>query len=133
MAECRSWLVKARGDLRMARIAREVDPPLLDQALYHAQQAAEKAMKGFLTFHDRHFRKTPNLVEIGEACTTIDPSLDDLFRRAAVLTEYGWKYRYPGEPEDPTIDETNEAIALADAVLQAVLERLPAEGGIPDS
>ncbi|MCK6485824.1 MAG: HEPN domain-containing protein [Phycisphaerae bacterium] len=127
MAETRAWLAKARGDLRMARIARDAHPPLLDQAVYHAQQSAEKAMKGFLTFHNRPFRKTHNLVEIGGGCTAIDATLDTLFGRAAVLTEYGWRYRYPGEPDEPTLDETEEAIQLADAVLSAVMERLPEE------
>jgi len=48
VAETRSWLVKADSDLRAADVLRSTRPPLLDDALYHYQQSAEKAPKGFL-------------------------------------------------------------------------------------
>ena len=38
-------------------------------------------MKGFLTWHDRPFRKTHNLVEVGEACATVDATLEAQGRR----------------------------------------------------
>jgi hypothetical protein len=31
--------------------------------------------------------------------------------RAVPLTEYAWKFRYPGEPSEPSADETDEALA----------------------
>jgi hypothetical protein len=34
---------------------------------FHAQQAAEKALKAFLAFHDEPFRKTHGIEEIGRA------------------------------------------------------------------
>ena len=84
--EVRAWLVKAGRDLRMARLAQAAKPPMRDQSVYHAQQAAEKAMKGFLSWHDRPFRKTHNLIEIGEPCAAIDASLESLLRRAVAPT-----------------------------------------------
>lgn len=48
----RSWLVKAKRDLLSAEQLAGADFPLLDTAAYHCQQAAEKAIKGFLLFHD---------------------------------------------------------------------------------
>ena len=42
-------------------------PPLPREALYHCQQAAEKALKGFLAFHDHPFRRTHDLRELGES------------------------------------------------------------------
>jgi HEPN domain-containing protein len=125
IAEVSAWLSKAASDLRIARLGNSAKPPLNDQAVYHAHQAAEKAMKGFLAWNDKPFRKTHNLVEIGEACVAVDPSLEDLFRRAATLTEYGWKFRYPGELCDPPAEEAAAAIALSEDVVRAVLDRLP--------
>jgi HEPN domain-containing protein len=81
-----------------------------------------KALKGFLTWHDQPFRKTHNLVEIGEQCVTIDTTLEDLARRAARLTEYAWKFRYPGEPAEPPVEEAQEALACAREVYEAVLQ-----------
>ena len=72
---------------------------------FHAQQLAEKALKGLLTWYDQPSRKTHNLVEIGQQCGAIDATLEDLTCRAARLTEYAWKFRYPGEPAEPPVEE----------------------------
>jgi hypothetical protein len=46
-------------------------------------------------------------------------------RRVAPLTEYAWKFRYPGDPEEATPEEAASAYAAAREVLDAVLGRLP--------
>ena len=43
------------------------------------------------------------------------------------LTEYAWKYRYPGEMEEASQGEAEEGLALARQVYDAILARLPAE------
>ena len=47
-ADTLSWFEKARKDLRCAQIDLAADPPAPEDALYHCQQAAEKALKGLL-------------------------------------------------------------------------------------
>ena len=84
-------------------------------------------MKAFLAWHDRAFRKTHNLEEIGEACLSIDSSLKAIVDRAVPLTEYAWRFRYPGEAEAPTQAEAEEALEIARAAYRALLDRLPAE------
>jgi HEPN domain len=42
----------------------EGQEPYLDTAVYHCQQAAEKALKAFLTARDIAFEKTHNLVAL---------------------------------------------------------------------
>lgn len=127
VAETREWFAKAALDLRAAEFEFTAAPPLTADIAFHAQQLAEKALKGFLTWHDQPFRKTHNLVEIGQQCVAIDATLEGLTRRAATLTEYAWKFRYPGEPAEPSVVEAQEALALAREVYDAVLSRLPAE------
>ena len=46
--ETRAWLHKASEDLRAADLELTADPPLVMDIVFHAQQASEKAMKGFL-------------------------------------------------------------------------------------
>jgi HEPN domain-containing protein len=53
----RSWIIKAQHDLASARVLAASDPPLLDTAIYHCQQAAEKAVKGYLVFCDHAFER----------------------------------------------------------------------------
>jgi HEPN domain-containing protein len=57
-AETRAWIQKSRSDLRAAEADLAATPPVLDDVAFHAQQAAEKAMKAFLTWHRLTFRKT---------------------------------------------------------------------------
>jgi HEPN domain-containing protein len=127
VAETRGWLDRAMEDLAVARHVLFTDPPFIGAALFHAQQAAEKATKAFLTWHARPFRKTHDLAELGERCAAVDPSLEPILRRAAPLTEYAWRFRYPGAPVRPTRREADDAVELAAGVLGAIVARLPAE------
>jgi len=126
VAEAKAWLAKASEDLRAAKVELAADPPLLGHTVFHAQQAAEKAMKGFLTWHQTAFRKTHNLIEVGGACHAIDSTLEPVLRRAAMLTDYAWKYRYPGEPFQPTKNDAKSALRLSREVYEAIVSRLPA-------
>lgn len=127
VAETRAWVTYAYEDLRAGQHDLAASPPLLEDAVFHAQQAAEKALKGFLTWHDRPFRKTHDLAVLGGQCVELDSTLDSLLRRAAPLTEYAWKFRYPGGREKPASEEVRAALTLAQEVVDAVGSRLPAE------
>lgn len=127
IAETRSWLVKAAQDLGAAAHEFRAEPPFLADIVFHAQQATEKSLKGFLTWHNTPFRKTHLLEELGEQCLGIDPTLRPLVDKAVPLTKYAWKFRYPGEPEEPTRQEAEDALALAHEVYDVILSRLPEE------
>jgi HEPN domain-containing protein len=127
VAETRAWFAKASNDLRAAEALTATSPPLFDEAVFHCQQAAEKALKGFLAWNGRTFRKTHNLEEIGEQCLAIDPSLRGVIDQAVPLSEYAWKFRYPGEPSQPGPDEVAEALAVARGVFEAAVSRLPVD------
>ena len=93
VAETRSWLAKAASDLRAGNHDLTSEPPLTGDSVFHAQQAAEKSMKGFLAWHDQPFRKTHDLAELGRQCAGVDASLEPLLRRAESLTVYAWIFR----------------------------------------
>jgi HEPN domain-containing protein len=100
-------------------------PPLAGDAVFHCQQAVEKAFKAFLTWHDHPCRKTHNLEELGEACLRFDESLRPLVDRAVPLTEYAWRFRYPGDPGEPSLVEVGDALAVAREAYEQVVARLP--------
>ena len=52
-AEAAAWLARARIDLRAARADLDASPPITSDALFHCQQAVEKALKGFLAAKER--------------------------------------------------------------------------------
>ena len=125
--DTRGGLRRVAADLRGADVDLAAAPPLIGDAVFHCQQAAEKALKAFLAWHDVPFRKTHDLAEIGEQCVRQDRSLEPLCRSAEGLTTFAWIFRYPGEPEEPPVEDAVGALALARDVYHAVLSRLPEE------
>jgi hypothetical protein len=87
VAEAKAWFKKAAADLRAAEHAVLAQPPLFEDLLFHWQQTAEKALKGFLVWHSKPFRKTHSLEEIGELCLAIDPTLKPVIDPLAPLTQ----------------------------------------------
>ena len=126
--DARAWLRKAELDLRAA--AHELSAPeegLWGDMMFHAQQAAEKAMKALLAWHDLPFRKTHNLEELGRQCVVLDATLRTVVDQAVPLTEFAWRYRYPGESDEPEREEARQALAAARDVYDAILTRVPPE------
>lgn len=127
LADTRGWLQRAAADLRGAEIDLAARPPLLGDAAFHCQQAVEKALKAFLAWHDVPFRKTHDLGELAHQCLAIDRSLEELCRRAQDLTPFAWIFRYPGDVEEPPVEDVAGAAALAREVYEAIVARLPGE------
>ena len=60
----RDWLTRASHDLGAARALSSLEHPLLDVAIYHCQQAAEKTVKGWLQLQDDRFAKTHDVADL---------------------------------------------------------------------
>jgi HEPN domain-containing protein len=130
--DVRAWLRKAFLDLRAAEHdVSEAEATLWADVVFHAQQAAEKSLKALLAWHDVPFRKTHNLEELGGECLRLDGTLQAVVARAVPLTEYAWKFRYPGEPDEPSREEAAQALRIARDVFEAVATRLPADARPP--
>ena len=124
-----AWLTKAELDLRAADLERgSPEAGLWGDVAFHAQQAAEKALKAFLTWHDQPFRKTHSIEVLGQACTAIEPELRQVVDAAVPLSEYAWKYRYPGDSGDPPREEAEDAVVAARTLVLMVKALL---GSIP--
>ncbi len=118
----RGWFLKAESDLNTARHMAESDGPY-DTACFHAQQAAEKYLKGLLALQGEPFPRTHNLEELqhlGEALPAWPLAGLDLTQ----LSSYAVEVRYDFEfwPDRQT---TREAITLASEVRKLVLASAP--------
>jgi HEPN domain-containing protein len=122
--EVSAWMARARQDLRAAEVDLRAEPPLLGDAAFHCQQAAEKALKALLARHGRPFRKTHDIGELALACLEYESSLEPLLRQGAPLTEYAWRFRYPGEIFEPERTEVDEALGIASGIVDEVAGRL---------
>ena len=127
VAETRDWLAKAREDLDAAERLLVGDLPLTSQAAFHAQQAAEKAQKAFLTWNSRPFTKTHDLGVRGGMCVEIDPSLATVSSEVAPVSGYAVEPRYPGPWTVPTLSQAQEALDLARRLYNELVTRLPGE------
>lgn len=125
----RAWLTKARNDLTTAREIGALPAGPLDTAIYHCQQAAEKAVKGYLAFRDHRLERSHDVERLVELAAGFDASFRSYEDAAITLTPYATAYRYPGESAtlEPSRPEFDEALKLAAEILTFVCSLLPAE------
>jgi HEPN domain-containing protein len=121
--EAIEWLAAAARDIRLAELALDDDPPLAGEALYHAQQAAEKALKAFLIANNVAYPLTHDIRKLLRMCEEVDRQLAGALLPAAGLTQFAARFRYPGE-EQPTRDEAIPWLGLARSVRDEVARRL---------
>lgn len=121
------WLALAREDLQVADIT--LREGLYNQTCFHAQQAAEKAMKGFLAAVQRKIPKTHSLSEILKLCLAVEEGLKHLEPRCRTLDRYYIPTRYPDAlpgslaEGSPSFRDAEEAIQAAQEILAAVDEK----------
>ncbi len=122
-----TWLAKAQHDLAAARKLSAEPDPYLDTAIYHCQQAAEKAVKGFLVFHDQDFEKTHNIRFLVTLAIPFESEFSSWLEAAKRLTPYSGMFRYPGEKLEPDRSEFDQALQEAEGLYNFVLSSLPVE------
>lgn len=88
------WLKKAQRDLTAAQ---KLAAELPDIAIYHCQQGAEKALKGFLILHDKDPGDTHNINTLVKEASAFEPEFVTLLKEAGYLSQYNQAYRYPME------------------------------------
>jgi len=74
--EARERLRLAARDLSMADLALADTVPLIGEALFHAQQAAEKALKGYLVWHGIRHPLTHDIRQLLDLSAPLDSTLD---------------------------------------------------------
>lgn len=121
----RNWLLKARRDLLSAkRLARGKDP-YLDTAIYHCQQAAEKAIKGWLVYYDQSFVKTHDLRLLVTMASEVEPKFIKWLNVAEQISPYATAYRYPGEILEPGIGEFKQTFKATVTLYDFICSILP--------
>jgi HEPN domain-containing protein len=120
-AEARRWFRFAEEELVLARalVSDPRAPPRL--ACWHAQQAAEKALKAALVVRGVDLPRTHNLLALRALLTLELASRMDL-TSLAELTQWAVESRYPGDWDEPSGGEARDSLLTAEAVVAAVRE-----------
>ena len=126
MEDAREWISRARSDLALARAKGE--GIYLEDLCFHAQQAAEKAIKALLIRHRIEFPYVHDLAALLILLEKATGELPDSIRRAARLTRFAVQTRYPGT-SPPVQDEVyREALKLAEDVVRWAENQLKSAG-----
>jgi HEPN domain-containing protein len=115
-----AWVEKAEHDLLAIRSLVAGSSVPWDIVTFHAQQGAEKYLKGFLVLHEKVVPKVHDLERLLQLCVAIDPSLSSHAADCRRLTQLGFVSRYPDSPDDPSESDAREAMRLADGICDAV-------------
>ncbi len=110
------WLARAQGDLALARLPLP-EGGFYEDFCYHAQQAAEKALKAVHLHHGWTFRYVHDLEELVTGLRGNGLTVPEDVAEAVVLTSYAFEARYPGLGEPVTEEECKRAVVLAEKVL----------------
>lgn len=121
-AEASRWFLKASEDLQVARLAIAAQPPLLDPAAYHCQQAVEKLFKGLPVTGALAVPRTHDPVHLAELLTPRFPKLAEQIEALAWLSPWATETRYPtlDTGGGPSIEDVQQAIAEIAAMAAAV-------------
>jgi HEPN domain-containing protein len=110
------WLARAKGDLALARVELPAGA-FYEDLCYHAQQAAEKAIKAVYQHHDWDFRYTHDLDELFHGLRDHGVIVPPGVVEARSLTSFAWQARYPGLDEPVSDEDHQEAVRLAHNVV----------------
>lgn len=117
----------------MAR-ARQTHPDVyLEDLCFDAQQAAEKALKGLLIHLEVSVPHTHDLAKLITLVQKRRGEVPGSVKEAAILTDYAVSARYPGTGEPVTEDEHEQAVVIAQHILEWVEDRLEVDEKTPDS
>jgi HEPN domain-containing protein len=113
----REWLRRAKGNLALAK-QRKPREAFWEDLCFQAQQAAEKAVKAVLRFHQIDFPKTHDLRQLFNLLDSKGHSTPQAIWEAVDLTDFAVETRYPGPAEPVTQKEYRDAIKLAEQVVK---------------
>ena len=98
------WLTRAHEDLRAAAVDVATEPPLIDDACFHCQQAVEKSLKAFLVSSQVEFERSHDLDYLLDLCVDLDVSFEQWRHSGDPLTDYAVRFRYPYAGSPPTLE-----------------------------
>ena len=120
-----AWLRRAYDDLLSARRLGQEPGAILGPALYHYQQAAEKAIKAVLVYHDKPFDKTHDVGVLLKLVLPFHSAFSPTSGAANRLSRYAIVYRYPSEEPEPEREQFDAALRDVEDLFALVLQRLP--------
>lgn len=118
----REWLSRARSDTVLAKA--ESPGVYFEDLRFHAQQAAEKAVKGLLIQHGVDFPCVHDLAQLLTLLQQAGEQVPERVQRASGLTRFAVFTRYPGVARPISREESEQALSIAEGVVHRVEKHL---------
>jgi len=120
-----SWLAKAGNDFLNIENNLQADRVPWDTICFHAQQAAEKLLKGFLVYQGQVPVRIHDLVALLARCVEFERGLAVLEEDCRRLTVHAVGSRYPDDLFEPTREDALGMVEAAKRVSELVAKLLP--------
>ena len=114
----RSWLRRARSNLARAKLLAGQPEVLYEDLCFDAQQAVEKALKAVLIQQGVTVPRTHALAELLTRVGKTGVEMPAEIQEATLLTPYAVEARYPGLWEEVTAADHQEAVRVAQRVVE---------------
>lgn len=114
------WLAFAARDLRAAGVLLDQPEPLVEQALFHCPQAAEKALKSVRVGAGEMPPRIHHLTTLLDLCMVHRPDLAVLRADAESLSTFAVLPRYPDISQTYTLELGRHAFQASRRVLVAL-------------
>lgn len=109
----------------MAKLSLAAGSEFKNISAFHSQQCAEKAIKGFLTFHKVRFSKTHDLIQLATEVAVVDVKLSKLIIKTKGLTDYAVVFRYPSIEKRPlSLNKAKTAIKQSQAIYDECFKKV---------
>lgn len=115
----KAWLAKAANDMLNIENNLSADSVPWDTVCFHAQQAAEKTLKAFLSYHAHPVTRTHDLVALLAQAVEIHPPLKLLRTACQRLNYYAITSRYPDDLFEPEEEEGREMVTISQEIQAA--------------
>lgn len=122
-SDSKDWFAYAENDLQAASVL--TDAHIIGCALYHIEQASEKALKAYLIATNTSFALTHDLVPLLGSCCKTEPDFDQFASDIRDINPYSTKSRYPNKSYiEPAPNTVKSLIARATALLHFVRNKI---------
>ena len=117
------WFLRGEDDLGTIQILlKEHGVP--NTMCFHAQQAAEKYLKGFLAYQKKNVRKIHTIGDLLKACAAVDNSFEQLRGDANFLDQFYIETRYADDYIEFSREDAEKAFEAAKHIKEFVLEKI---------
>ena len=120
----KSWFKRADEDLLLIEVLLKEESFFPNPICFHAEQVAEKYLKGFLAHHELHVRKVHDLEILVKDCQKVDQSFEEVLDDARFLNQFYIESRYPDDYVAFSSEDAKEAYARAKEIKKFVLEKI---------